>query len=122
LGTKVLGNQGEQAAAEALVQKGYVIEARNFRVPVGEIDIIARRQGVLVFVEVKTRRSLHFGRPAEAVGWKKQQRIIRAACWYLKWKHLEHMSCRFDVIEVYCTPAGSWSVQQLENAFELQGG
>ena len=88
--------------------------------PVGEIDIIARKEGVLVFVEVKTRRSLRFGRPAAAVGWQKQQRIIRAAAWYLQGKQ-QPPACRFDVIEVYCTPAGSWSVQQLENAFEIQG-
>ena len=120
MGTKVLGDRGEQAAAEYLQRKGYAICERNFRVPVGEIDIIARKEGVLVFVEVKTRRSLRFGRPAAAVGWQKQQRIIRAAAWYLQGKQ-QQPACRFDVIEVYCTPAGSWSVQQLENAFEIQG-
>ena len=116
-----MGCQGDQLAVESLLRKGYVIDVRNFRVPVGEIDIIAHKQGMLVFIEVKTRRSLRFGRPAAAVGWKKQQRIIRAASWYLNLRHLEQVPCRFDVIEVYYTSAGNWSIQQLENAFEIQG-
>lgn len=120
MNNKVLGNQGEQAAADYLQQHGYRICARNFRVPVGEIDIIAEYQDTLVFVEVKTRRSLRFGSGAQAVSYHKQQKIIQTARWFLRQRHLEERCCcRFDVIEVYTGPQGSWDIHHLPGAFEV---
>lgn len=116
---KVLGNKGEQAAATYLTQHGYRICARNFRVPVGEIDIIAERDDVLAFVEVKTRRGLRCGFPAQAVTYYKQQKIIQTARWYLRQRHLEDRClCRFDVIEVYVHRGDKWEIRHIPGAFE----
>lgn len=115
--TKELGRQGEAAAAEYLARQGYRIYARNFRAPVGEIDIIAGQGELIVFVEVKTRRSLRCGTPAMAVDCRKQQKIIQTARWFIRQRHLEEYLCRFDVIEVYAT-GGGIQIRQLQGAFE----
>ena len=116
---QILGSQGEQAAADFLHQQGYKICARNFRVPVGEIDIIARQGEVLAFVEVKTRHGSRYGTPAQAVNYHKQQKIIQTAKWYLRQNHLEDRCfCRFDVLEVYALPGNKWHVRHLPGAFE----
>lgn len=120
MNNKVLGGQGEQAAADYLQQHGYRICVRNFRVPVGEIDIIASRQDTLVFVEVKTRRSVRYGTPAQAVNYVKQQKIVQTARWFLRQRHLEdRCCCRFNVIEVYAQPQGGWTIHHLPGAFEV---
>jgi putative endonuclease len=77
-----LGRWGEEEAARFLRRLGMTIVERNLRTPVGEIDIIARQGKILVFVEVKTRRSDAFGTPQEAVGPTKQRQIIRTALWF----------------------------------------
>lgn len=119
MNNKILGNQGEQAAADYLSQHGYYICARNFRVPAGEIDIIASKPGLIAFVEVKTRRSLRCGTPAQAVTYSKQQKIIRTARWFLRQRHLEDKClCRFDVIEVYARTEGNWDIRHIPGAFE----
>ena len=95
-----LGKQGEEWAARYLEQRGFTIVARNHRTPVGELDIIARDRRYLLFVEVKTRRSLAFGTPAEAVGAHKQRQILRAAQWYLTAARYPGLQPRFDVVSV----------------------
>lgn len=117
---KGLGNRGEETAAAYLEQKGYAILERQYRTPVGEIDLIVRDGKTLVFVEVKTRRSARYGQPAAAVGWEKQRRIIRGAMWYMmnRQRQREAPPCRFDVVEVYAAPDHAWKVRHLENAFE----
>ncbi|MDY6267755.1 MAG: YraN family protein [Selenomonadaceae bacterium] len=118
-GRKRLGRAGEDEAATFLKRKGYVLAARNYRVKVGEIDLIAwQDEKTLVFVEVKTRTGLQYGKPAEAVNYYKQRKIIRTAQWYLMEKHLQDCRCRFDVIEVYAMTDGAWQVRQIEGAFE----
>lgn len=119
MNNKILGRQGEQIAADYLLQHGYRICAQNFRVPVGEIDIIASRSGLIVFVEVKTRRGLRCGTPAQSVTYYKQQKIIQTARWFLRQRHLgEECLCRFDVIEVYARTEGDWEVRHIPGAFE----
>ena len=120
MNTKGIGNRGEEIAAAYLEQKGYAILERQFRTPVGEIDLIARDGRTLAFIEVKTRRSTRYGQPAAAVGREKQRRITRAAMWYMMNKQRQGAAppCRFDVAEVYASPDGAWSVRHLENAFE----
>src|SRR5258707_4853208 len=97
------GLSAESRAAALLIAKGYRILARRFRTPLGEIDIVARRRGVLVFVEVKARDS--FDAAAEAIGKRQQSRIIAAAQLWLA-SHPEdamrHM--RFDVVPVVPRP------------------
>ena len=117
---KELGQAGEAAAVAYLQQHGYKIAARNYRVKVGELDIIAWQDPkTLVFVEVKTRTGLQYGTPAEAVNYYKRKKIIRTAQWYLMEKHLQGSCyCRFDVIEVYAMAQGRWEVRQIEGAFE----
>lgn len=118
MNTKILGDMGENIAAIYLERKGYYIIERKFKTRVGEIDLIARKNHTIVFIEVKTRQSLEFGRPGEAVGYRKQQKIIKTANWYIRQKHLEEVSCRFDVIEVYYWQGGH-HINQIENAFEV---
>lgn len=100
-----LGQWGEEQSAVWLRGQGLKIVARNLRTPVGEIDIIARHGGTLVFIEVKTRKSAAFGTPQEAVGPRKQRQIIRAAQWYLVAEKIRGLNLRFDVIAVrYADP------------------
>ena len=111
-----LGEAGEAAAERWLRGAGLVIVARGFRVRCGEIDLIARDGPVVVFVEVKTRTSDGFGRPAEAVTAIKRGRIARVAALFLARSGWGEKACRFDVVEV--VPDGSgWRVTHLADAF-----
>ena len=111
-----VGNAGEDLAAAALKKQGYKILERNYRTPLGEIDLIARHQGFLVFLEVKTRRSLHFGQPQEAVSPAKQKRLKRLADYYLKQKRLGEVPVRFDVVAITMNEEGP-KIEIIPNAF-----
>ena len=113
-----LGAAGEEAAARYLRKLGARILERNFRSPVGEIDIIARLKKQLLFVEVKTRSSGVFGSPAEAVGPRKQRQIIRAAQWYLQQDNNKNLQPRFDVVSVL-HQGGAFAIEHFPSAFEL---
>lgn len=97
-------------------QQGWVILARNCRLPGGEIDIVAQDGGCLVFVEVKTRRGSRFGSPFEAVDNRKQQRLTTAALAYMSRRNL-NMAARFDVAAVF-PEQDSFRVELLRNAFD----
>jgi putative endonuclease len=111
---KILGNSGEKQAAKFLKKQGYKILEKNFRCPFGEIDIIAKRDDTVAFVEVKTRTSDLFGQPMEAVQSDRRKRYIRSAKYYFAGKELD-VIVRFDIIEV--TPQ---SINHIENAFEAR--
>ena len=96
----LLGQEGEQLAADYLVKKGYSIIERNYRFHRNEIDIIARHGHTLCFVEVKTRLSSAKGHPAEAVTLQKQHEISKAARAYLAFYCNEECDCRFDVVAI----------------------
>ena len=81
--TKEIGDFGEKAAEDYLVEMDYLILERNYRLKFGEIDIIAARDGGLVFVEVKTRKSNLFGEPSEYVDRKKQERVRKTENYFL---------------------------------------
>lgn len=98
------GDQGETIAANFLKQNGYIIQERNFRYGRYEIDIIAKYEAVLVFIEVKTRRSNYFGYADEQITSSKMQRITDAAEEYML-KHDHLGACRFDIIAVYLEPS-----------------
>lgn len=115
---KSLGKAGEDAATTYLCRHGYQICERNYRVATGEIDIIARKHGTIVFVEVKTRRNFSYGTPAQAVGYHKQKKIIQTARWFLRQGQLEGCPCRFDVIEVYVHQERTYEIRHLRGAFE----
>ena len=117
MSNKALGNQGETYAAEYLRRQGCRILTRNYRTKIGEIDIVADDHGTLVFIEVKTRRGMHYGTPAEAVHYRKQQKIVQTAHWYLREQNKENAHCRFDVLEIYAF-GDLWQVHQIKNAVE----
>ena len=95
-----LGAFGEQVAAQHLVAQGLVILDRNWRCDIGEIDLVARDRDVLVVCEVKTRRGLGFGTPADAVTWDKLSRLRRLAAAWLAEHPVGAAEVRIDVVEV----------------------
>ncbi len=92
-----IGADYEQVAAKHLKELGYELITTNYRCPLGEIDLVAKDGAVLVFIEVKYRKTLNAGSPFEAVNAKKQQTIRRVAQWYLTEHKLDDVSVRFDV-------------------------
>lgn len=116
---KTLGKFGEDAAVKYLKKNKYTVTQRNYNIRGGEIDIIAEKGGYVIFIEVKTRSSDDYGGGAEAVTHTKQQRIIRAAQFYLMGK--EDVPVRFDVIAVNGHISGrkfvTESIEHIENAF-----
>ena len=117
---KVLGQAGELAACDYLAcQKQMQILTRNYRSRTGEIDIIARDNDTLVFIEVKTRQSCRHGQPCEAVSRRKQQKIIHAAMSYLSRHNIWDFPCRFDVIEVMPSASGQFHIHHIRHAFSL---
>jgi putative endonuclease len=94
------GRFGEDAACEALADRGYAIVERRYRTRHGEIDVVARDGETLVFVEVKARRDGSFGDPEEAVTLQKQQRLVWMATDYLARQQAGEVACRFDVVGV----------------------
>ncbi len=116
---KAVGAQGEELAAAFLKRSGYRIVERNFRCKGGEADIVARDGKTLVFVEVKTRRSLAYGVPQLAVTSFKQRQISKAALTWLAKNRLQDAAARFDVIAVMLLPDGTHRIEHIPNAFEL---
>ena len=114
-----LGRWGEDEAAHFLRRNGLKILQRNYRAPVGEIDIVARHRKQLVFVEVKARRTTYYGTPLEAVGERKQRQIIRAAQWYISEHKVDKLQPRFDVIEVMPGLHGQALIDYVPNAFSV---
>ncbi|MYC76878.1 YraN family protein [Candidatus Poribacteria bacterium] len=112
---------GESLAVKHLKARGYRILAQNYRARRGEIDLIARDGEFVVFVEVKTRRSLKFGLPQAAVTWQKQRQISKVALAYLQAHNLLDAPCRFDVIAIHLSPQLELlNLEQIESAFEFQ--
>ena len=96
-----VGKIGEKLATKYLEQSNYKIIKQNFRCKQGEIDIIATdsNEEEIVFIEVKTRTNLEFGRPAEAVDKAKRQHILKTAKYFLYFNNIKEKSIRFDAIE-----------------------
>lgn len=115
LKNKITGAIGEKLAVSYLIKNNYKIIDRNFKCKLGEIDIIATIDDVVVFVEVKTRKSFIYGYPYEAVTLSKQQKIIKTAHSYIKLKKIMDKQYRFDIIEVYLN--GNIRINHIKNAF-----
>lgn len=111
---RALGEAMERRAEEYLKRHQLRPIARNHRCRQGEIDLIMRDGAVLVFVEVRYRRSARFGTPAETVDWRKQRRLAAAANHYLS-GHPTVLPCRFDVVAI----SGDDQIAWIKNAFEL---
>lgn len=116
---KRLGEWGEEKATQYLSQKGFVILHRNYRWARGELDIVAEKDDLLIFVEVKTATSANMGEPASWVTPRKQKQIAMVAQKYLQDKQIENKDCRFDVIGVLKT-GSDFTIRHIENAFWLQ--
>jgi putative endonuclease len=112
------GREGENLAAAYLERAGYEIIERNYRCPFGEVDIVAREGGSLVFIEVKSRRSESFGEPELAVGRDKQRKIARVSLDYLQRRNALSCSARFDVVTVKML-AGGVRIELIKDAFSL---
>lgn len=110
------GKVGEEEACLFLERCGYVIEQRNWRCGRAEIDLIARKDDQLVFVEVKTRSNLSYGRPELFVDSRKAARIAAAAGAYMQHIAYEWIF-RFDVIAVTYRGKGMFSIRHFEDAF-----
>lgn len=118
-----LGRLGELQAAHWLHQQGRKILYRNYRGQHrGEVDLVCRDGEVLTFVEVKTRRSLAFGRPADAVTPDKQRLIQRGAQDWLRRLGHPRIAFRFDIVEVLLVAGEPPHVNVIENAFQLPDG
>ena len=115
-----LGDQGEIVACDFLRKHGYEILDKNYQCALGEIDVIAKRKGRLSFIEVKTRTSTQFGHPQEAVGLKKQEKLIKLAAWYLKEKKLTNLPVAFDVVAVLWENGKTPEVRLIADAFEKE--
>jgi putative endonuclease len=102
--------------------EGYDILVQNYRTKVGEIDIVAREGDVLVFVEVKARKSAKYGDPKWAVTRSKQRKISMAALYYLKTTGQSRARARFDVLTIQPGADGRPVVEIVRNAFGLAYG
>ena len=120
--SKDLGKRGEALAWNFLRKLGYELLEKNYRTRFGEIDIVARKDGVIVFLEVKTRRDHRFGMPEEAVDWKKRRKLTGLAEAYLQAKRLENRAARFDILSVTWDGLGEPSFSLLPDAFGLEAG
>lgn len=96
-----IGKIGEDVACNYLIKNKYKIIQRNFRCKTGEIDIIAKDDSELIFIEVKTRTNRKYGEPLEAINIRKKRHIYKTANYYLYINNIEDNFIRFDVIEVY---------------------
>jgi len=113
-----VGEEGEEAAVQYLLRRGYHILQRNYRCRFGEIDLIARDGGTLVFIEVKTRRSRRFGPAASAVTFEKQRHLIKASQMYMTQMKKAYELCRFDVVAVEMDAHGL-RIELITDAFQL---
>lgn len=115
-----LGDRGELAACRFLKEKGYEILEKNYKCKLGEIDVIARRQERLAFIEIKTRTSNQFGMPQEAVNLQKQEKIFKVAQWYMKEKKLAKTPVAFDVVAVLWKEDEPPEINLIVDAFEKE--
>jgi len=115
------GDAAEEMALHYLQRHGLRLIERNFHCKLGELDLIMRDSTHLVFVEVRSRRSMRFGRPVETVAHRKQQRLLRSAAFYLQ-KHRLDLPCRFDIVGISphsdSVQADSVQVEWIKDAFQ----
>lgn len=115
---QVTGKRGEDLAVSYLQTQGYEIVERNWRCTLGEIDIVARRSEVVVFVEVRTRHASTTESALESVGSQKQAKMTRLAYAYLTGRQLGKVDWRVDVVAVALPRAGDPVIEHVENALD----
>ena len=111
-----IGETGERLASDFLIARDYQILERNWRYSRAEIDIIAKKEDILIFVEVKTRSSIQFGKPEEFISKQKEKLILDAAYEYMKQTDYA-WEIRFDFISILYNPEGQSKIEHFEDAF-----
>jgi putative endonuclease len=106
------------AACGFLKEHGYEILEKNYKCKLGEIDVIARRHGRLAFIEIKTRTSVQFGTPQEAVDLRKQEKILMVAQWYMKEKKVVKTPVAFDMVAILWKEGQTPEIRLIADAFE----
>jgi putative endonuclease len=115
---KEIGQKGENLAVAYLQNLGYKVLERNYRCKLGEVDIIARDNDTLVFIEVRTRSSLDFGLPQESINRRKRHQISKVALEFMLRKKMKNIPARFDVVAISLEP-GKEKIDLIRDAFEL---
>jgi len=116
---RAVGAAGERVASEYLKKLGYSIMGSNFRTPFGEIDIIARHKGVIVFIEVKSRTTSSFGPPYLSVTKLKERHIVKNALFYLRRFKILNADWRIDIVSVKLdNRCALENIEVIENAVE----
>jgi putative endonuclease len=113
-----LGRLGEDLALKAIKRMGYKCIARNYRCPLGEMDLIARDGDTLVFIEIKTRRGKSLDYAKEAVDGRKKRQLSKVALAYMKENHCADVKSRFDVVAVNLGGHNE-EIEVVKDAFEL---
>ena len=115
---KTIGNYGEKLARKFLSLNNHAIIDVNFRNKNGEIDIVSINEGILVFIEVKTRYNIDFGNPMESVNYLKQKKIKSLAKYYIFMNNYNNINVRFDVCEVLLNYNNDgYKINHIEDAF-----
>lgn len=115
--TTILGFEAENIALAYLEACGLILVERNFHCRFGELDLIMRTDEMLIFIEVRSRRTARYGTPAESVTLSKQRKLLNAAAVYLQLKQIQ-LPCRFDVVAITKTNNQS-HIEWIKNAFQL---
>lgn len=113
-----LGRFGEELALKEINRLGYKVVTRNYRCPLGEIDLVARDGDCLVFIEIKTRKGRTLGYAKEAVDQRKMRQMSKAALAYMKANDCTDSRARFDVIAINIQGGGA-EIETVTNAFDL---
>ena len=113
-----LGTWGETLALKEIKRLGYKCIARNYRCPLGEIDLIAKERDSLVFIEIKTRRGRSIGYAKEAISSRKKRQLSKVALAYMKSNDCYDVKSRFDVV-VISLKDGKEEIEVIQNAFDL---
>ena len=116
---KPLGDRGEQLAATFLAERGWVILHRNYRIGHREIDLVARCNEVVAFVEVKTRGGLGYGHPLEAIRWKKRREIQQVAAAWIEVYGTPKYVYRFDAVAILLPVGGAPVIEHVEDAWRV---
>ncbi len=111
---KQVGKENEELAQKFLENKGYHILDKNFSTRYGEIDIIAKKENILIFIEVRSKSYNHFGKPFETIDKNKIKKILKTAQTYISKENLDNFDIRFDVISIE-----NGKLTHIKSAFDL---
>jgi putative endonuclease len=113
-----LGKTGEDLAVQELTSRGYAVLDRRYRSRHGEIDIVCRDRGTIVFVEVRVKATAEYGLAAESITRQKMRRVTGCAVDYLARHHLSNRPCRFDVVAIDDSDGPMPRITVFSNAFD----